>query len=68
MVKKSSSWASWSSSSYDNQAPDNNHLSNIQRQLEQRVRNNLNRQLPNNVEPGFEDEYRRNRRHKRAVR
>jgi len=67
MVKKSSSWASWSSSSYDTEVPDNN-LNHIQRQLEQRVKNNLNRQLPNNVEPGFEDEYRRNRRHKRAAR
>ena len=66
MTKKSSSWASWSSSSYDD-VPGENHLDHVQRQLEQRVRNNLNRQLPSNVEPGFEDEYQRNRRSKRGL-
>ena len=63
MVKKSSSWASWSSTSQENSGGNLNH---IQRQLEQRVRNNLDRQLPGNVEPGFENEYQRNRRHKRS--
>ena len=66
MVKKSSSWASWSSSSHENSGGDGGHLKHIQRQLEQRVRNNLDRQLPANVEPGFENEYQRNRRHKRS--
>ena len=66
MVKKSSSWASWSSSSYDD-APGGNSLDHVQRQLEHRVRNNLDRQLPSNVEPGFENEYQRNRRHKRQA-
>lgn len=66
MVKKSSSWASWSSSSYDD-VPGGNSLDHVQRQLEHRVRNNLDRQLPSNVEPGFENEYQRNRRHKRQA-
>ena len=68
MTKKSSSWASWSSSSYDD-VPGENHLDHVQRQLEQRVMHNLNlnRQLPSNVEPGFEDEYQRNRRSKRGI-
>jgi len=63
MVKKTSAWSSWSSSSHDN-VPGGGSLDHIQRQLEQRVRNNLNH-LPSNVEPGFEDEYQRNRRSKR---
>lgn len=61
MVKKSSSWASWSSSSYDKDMPDNS-LEHIQRQLESKVRNNLNMNMPANVEPGFENEYRRSHR------
>jgi len=64
MVKKSSSWASWSSSSYDDY-PSGGSLDHIQRQLEQRVRNNIDNHLPSNVEPGFEEEYQRNRRNKR---
>ena len=66
MVKKSSSWASWSSTSHENSGGQGGNLNHIQRQLEQRVRNNLDRQLPGNVEPGFENEYQRNRRHKRS--
>jgi len=61
MVKKSSSWASWSSSSYDRDTPDNS-LEHIQRQLETKVRTNLDRNMPANVEPGFENEYRRSHR------
>eukprot|EP00092_Neocalanus_flemingeri_P075464 GFUD01093478.1.p1 GENE.GFUD01093478.1~~GFUD01093478.1.p1 ORF type:complete len:1604 (-),score=365.26 GFUD01093478.1:1523-5899(-) len=61
MVKKSSSWASWSSSSYDRETPDNS-LEHIQRQLEQRVQTNLDKNMPANVEPGFENEYRRSHR------
>ena len=64
MVKKSSSWASWSSSSYDD-LPGGNSLDQVQRQLEQRVRSGLDTHLPSNVEPGFETEYRNNRRNKR---
>ena len=64
MVKKSSAWASWSSSSYDDY-PSGGSLDHIQRQLEQRVRNNIDNHLPSNVEPGFEEEYQRNRRNKR---
>ena len=64
MVKKSSAWASWSSSSNDDY-PSGGSLDHIQRQLEQRVRNNLDNHLPSNVEPGFEEEYQRNRRNKR---
>jgi len=63
MVKKTSAWSSWSSTSHDN-VHGGGSLDHIQRQLEQRVRNNLNH-LPSNVEPGFEDEYQRNRRSKR---
>ena len=66
MVKKSSAWASWSSSSYDD-VPGGGSLDHIQRQLEQRVRNNIDNHLPSNVEPGFEEEYQRNRRSKRNV-
>merc|ERR1740137_4157 len=61
MVKKSSSWASWSSSSYDKNIPDNS-LEHIQQQLERRVNTNLDRNMPANVEPGFENEYRRSHR------
>merc|ERR1719192_1335126 len=64
MVKKSSSWASWSSSSYDD-LPGGNSLDQVQRQLEQRVRSGLDTHLPSNVEPGFETEYRNNRRNRR---
>ena len=65
MVKKSSSWASWSS--HDHDPGDRHALDSIQRQLEQRVKSNLDRQLPANVEPGFESEYQRNRRSRRQV-
>jgi len=55
-VKKTQAWASWSSSSYnDLSQPD---LDNIHRDLENRVRN----QLPSNVEPGYENQYRRRSR------
>lgn len=59
MVKKSSSWASWSSSSSGEMGDD--HLQNIQKQLETRARNSLNT-LPGNVEPGFEKQYHRTHR------
>jgi len=61
LVKKSSSWASWSGSSYDRDNAGNS-LNHIQQQLENKVRNSLDRNMPANVEPGFEDEYRRRHR------
>jgi len=60
MVKKSSSWASWSSSSHGDLPA--NSLEHIQQQLESKVRLNLDNHMPANVEPGFENEYRRNHR------
>jgi hypothetical protein len=60
MVKKSSSWASWSSSSHGDLP--SNSLEHIQQQLESKVRMNLDNHMPANVEPGFENEYRRNHR------
>ena len=60
MVKKTSSWASWSSSSYDNL--DDSKLQNVQRGLDQRVRN----QLPSNVEPGYESQYQSRSRSRRS--
>ena len=56
MRKQSSSWASWSGSG----AQPSNGLEEIQRQLQNRVHSNLD--LPDNVEPGFEREYRRRQR------
>ena len=61
MVKKSSSWASWSSSSHGGDLPSNS-LEHIQRQLESKVRTNLDNQMPANVEPGFENESMRSHR------
>jgi len=61
MVKKSSSWASWSSSSHGGDLPSNS-LEHIQRQLESKVRTNLDNHMPANVEPGFEKEYMRSHR------
>merc|ERR1719193_2555449 len=56
IVRKSSSWASWSSAS-EHQL-DDNHLRNVQRQLEERAKSRLEN-MPANVEPGFEDQYSR---------
>lgn len=54
MVRKSSSWASWSSANYEEM--DENRLEDIQQQLNERARSNI-RRPPANVEPGFEDQY-----------
>lgn len=61
MVKKTSSWASWSSSSYDDVS--DSDLAEVHRGLEQRVRE----QLPGNVEPGYESQYRTRARSKRST-
>lgn len=55
-VKKTQAWASWSSSSYDDLS--DTDLANVHRGLEDRVRS----QLPGNVEPGYEQQYRRRSR------
>jgi hypothetical protein len=54
MVRKSSSWASWSASNYE--GLDEDRLDEIQQQLNERAKSNI-RRLPANVEPGFEDQY-----------
>jgi hypothetical protein len=59
MVRKTSSWASWSASNYEE--VDGGRLEDIQQQLSERARANL-RRLPANVEPGFEDQYVRKHR------
>ena len=61
MVKKSSSWASWSSSSHEGLS--DSVLEDVQRGLEQRVRN----QLPGNVEPGYEQQWRSRARSRRSI-
>jgi hypothetical protein len=59
MVRKSSSWASWSSTNFEE--VDGDRLEDIQQQLNERARSNI-RRLPANVEPGFEDQYVRKHR------
>ena len=54
MVRKSSSWASWSASNYEEL--DDDRLNEIQQQLNERAKTNI-RRPPANVEPGFEDQY-----------
>jgi len=61
MVKKSSSWASWSSSSQEGLS--DSVLEDVQRGLEQRVRN----QLPGNVEPGYEQQWHSRARSRRSI-
>ena len=64
LIKKASSWTSWSSSSVGDIDPA--RLDQIKRQLEDRAQNNIQSMMPGNVEPGFENQYRR--RHKRSAR
>ena len=61
MVKKTSAWASWSSSSHDGLS--DSALEDVQRGLEQRVRN----QLPSNVEPGYEQQWQSRARSRRSI-
>merc|ERR1719339_390253 len=61
MVKKTSAWASWSSSSHDGLSE--SALEDVQRGLEQRVRNHL----PGNVEPGYEQQWQSRARSRRSI-
>ena len=61
MVKKTSAWASWSSSSHDGLS--DSALEGVQRELEHRVRN----QLPGNVEPGYEQQWHSRARSRRSI-
>jgi len=61
MVKKTSAWASWSGSSYDGMS--DTDLQGVQRGLENRVRS----QLPGNVEPGYEQQFRSRSRSRRSL-
>ena len=61
MVKKTSAWASWSSSSHDGLS--DSALEDVQRGLEQRVRNHL----PGNVEPGYEQQWQSRARSRRSI-
>jgi len=61
MVKKTSAWASWSGSSYDGMSEAD--LQGVQRGLESRVRS----QLPGNVEPGYEQQFRSLSRSRRSL-
>lgn len=62
MIKKTSSWASWSKTSYGEDGMDPDELKEIQRRLEMQAKGQLNRvrggRAPGNVEPGFEQTYR----------
>ena len=64
MIKKSSSWASWSkTSSSHGGGGDHDELERVKGDLETKVRDHLNAvredkdSLPPNVEPGFEQSY-----------
>ena len=61
MVKKTSAWASWSSSSQDGLS--DSALEDVQRGLEQRVRQHL----PGNVEPGYEQQWQSRARSRRSI-
>ena len=63
MVRKTSSWASWSKTSSDVSDVDQQYLDNVQKDLETRARAALppTDEIPPNVEPGFENEYKANR-------
>lgn len=62
MVKKSSSWASWSGVSHAGEEYPQDRLQEVQRQLAETARNHI-KTRPANVEPGFE-----NHRNQRSVR
>jgi len=64
MVKKTSSWASWSGVSHAGEEFDQDRLEEVQRQLAEKARQHISR-TPSNVEPGFENSHRRNHRSSR---
>jgi hypothetical protein len=63
MIKKTSAWASWSSSS-QNEGGDQDQLERVRNELEEKARQHLRpvndeAVMPANVEPGFEGNYKR---------
>lgn len=65
MVKKTSSWASWSGVSHAGEEFNPDRLEEVQRQLAEKARQHISR-TPSNVEPGFENIHRRNQRSSRT--
>ncbi len=60
LVRKSSSWASWSAVSSADDSFDENDLQSVRKRLEEKTRDLLRQDegsLPDNVEPGFEASY-----------
>jgi hypothetical protein len=60
LVRKSSSWASWSAVSSADDSFDENELQSVRRRLKEKTQDLLKQDegsLPDNVEPGFEASY-----------
>ncbi len=60
LVRKTSSWASWSAVSSSDDSFDENDLQSVRKRLEEKTRDLLRHDegsLPDSVEPGFESSY-----------